>query len=179
MGTFFFGIGCSFVSCASHLRCRKADVESIARAGMKVVVCLLNDAEMRTLGMNGYMYCMKECGISAFADVWAISAAACDAFSCVLVVIQHPIVEGGPPSSIEAFEPVVERVAALLVSGDSVLCHCRGGVGRAGLLASCVLLGTGVSNSPCEAITLVRKRRHVKFLIYFFGIRLCYSRAHP
>jgi hypothetical protein len=103
---------------------------------------------------------------AAFADVWAISAAACDAFPCVLVVIQHPIVEGGPPSSIEAFEPVVERVAALLVSGDSVLCHCRGGVGRAGLLASCVLLGTGVSNSPCDAITLVRKRRHVALVLY-------------
>ena len=69
MGTFFFGIGCSFVSCASHLRRRKADVESIARAGIKVVVCLLNDAEMRTLGMNGYMDCMKECGISGMLVV--------------------------------------------------------------------------------------------------------------
>ncbi len=73
--------------------------------------------------------------------------------------------EGGPPSSIDTFEPIVDHVLSLLFSGASVLCHCRGGVGRAGLLASCVLIAAGVSTSPGDAIALVRKRRHVSFVL--------------
>ena len=80
-------------------------------------------------------------------------------FTCLCIVIQHPIVEGGPPSSLDAFVPIVESVLSLLSSGASVLCHCRGGVGRAGLLASCVLLAAGISTAPCDALDLVRKRR--------------------
>jgi protein-tyrosine phosphatase len=74
-------------------------------------------------------------------------------------VIQHPIVEGGAPSSMDAFEPIIDRVLSLLLSGACVLCHCRGGVGRAGLLACCLLLASGVSAQPCDAIASVRKRR--------------------
>ena len=86
-------------------------------------------------------------------------------FTCLCIVIQHPIVEGGPPSSLDAFVPIVESVLSLLSSGASVLCHCRGGVGRAGLLASCVLIAAGISTSPGDAIALVRKRRHVSFVL--------------
>ncbi|TEB17146.1 protein tyrosine phosphatase, partial [Perkinsus sp. BL_2016] len=56
-------------------------------------------------------------------------------------------------------EQGLATVLSLLSSGASVLCHCRGGVGRAGLLASCVLLAAGISAAPCDAIALVRKRR--------------------
>jgi protein-tyrosine phosphatase len=81
-----------------------------------------------------------------------------DSLTC-RAVIQHPIVEGGPPSSIDAFEPIIDQVLSLLFSGASILCHCRGGVGRAGLLASCVLLASAVCALPGDAIALVRKRR--------------------
>ncbi len=135
-----------------------------------MVICLLNDAEMRTLGMNGYLDCMNERGISGLYPqvVFCFCSVAYVEFlrlqpvfppPCHFVVIQHPIVEGGPPSSMEAFEAVVDRALALLLSGDSVLCHCRGGVGRAGLLASCILLVSGISASPRDAIMLIRKRR--------------------
>ncbi len=96
--------------------------------------------------------------------VFGVSAS-CDPFPWHFVVIQHPIVEGGPPSSMEAFVPIVHRVLNHLSLGDSVLCHCRGGVGRAGLLASCVLLGAGICASPCEAIALVRKRRYFFYCV--------------
>jgi protein-tyrosine phosphatase len=66
---------------------------------------------------------------------------------------------------MDAFEPIVDLVLSLLLSGASVLCHCRGGVGRAGLLASCVLLAAGASNLPCDAIALVRKRRCAQFTL--------------
>jgi protein-tyrosine phosphatase len=79
--------------------------------------------------------------------------------SCLCIVIQHPIVEGGSPPSMDAFVPIVGRVLSLLSSGASILCHCRGGVGRAGLFASCVLLAAGVSALPSDAIAMVRKRR--------------------
>jgi protein-tyrosine phosphatase len=69
---------------------------------------------------------------------------------------------------MEAFEPIVDRVLAHLLSGDSVLCHCRGGVGRAGLLACCLLLAAGICGSPRDAIVLVRKRRFVFLSLCYF-----------
>ena len=47
----------------------------------------------------------------------------------------------------------------MLEDKGNVLIHCRGGVGRAGLLACCVLLNYGVFASPRKAIEYVRKRR--------------------
>jgi len=40
-----------------------------------------------------------------------------------------------------------------------MISHCRGGIGRAGLLAACVLLATGSEKTSQEAILKVRKIR--------------------
>lgn len=40
-----------------------------------------------------------------------------------------------------------------------MIIHCRGGVGRAGLIASCLLLKLKMATSALDAITKVRKLR--------------------
>jgi cyclin-dependent kinase inhibitor 3 len=37
--------------------------------------------------------------------------------------------------------------------------HCKGGVGRAGLVAACVLLATEAQSTAADAIAEVRRRR--------------------
>ena len=46
-----------------------------------------------------------------------------------------------------------------LLSSGSVLVHCRGGVGRAGLVACCVLSTLCEFSSHKKVIEFVRKRR--------------------
>jgi hypothetical protein len=62
----------------------------MARAGIKVVICLLNDAEMRTLGMNGYHDCMKECGISGMSLRSVCFCAALEPFGSTAFVLRDP-----------------------------------------------------------------------------------------
>lgn len=40
-----------------------------------------------------------------------------------------------------------------------MIIHCRGGVGRAGLIASCLLLALRMASSPADAISKIRKLR--------------------
>lgn len=46
-----------------------------------------------------------------------------------------------PPEDLAAFKlDVVDVISSHLISGSgNILVHCRGGVGRAGLVACCVL----------------------------------------
>lgn len=45
-------------------------------------------------------------------------------------------------------------------AGKGVLVHCRQGVGRAGMIAACVLLRLGCAANASNAIQHVRKQRH-------------------
>ena len=51
-----------------------------------------------------------------------------------------------------------EQARAILSSGGAVVCHCRGGIGRAGTIASRLLVELGVA-SPEEALSRVRRAR--------------------
>lgn len=70
-----------------------------------------------------------------------------------------PIPDMSIPS--EAFERRWQRTAPLLddclLKGGKVLFHCRGGLGRSGLVAAKMLVRTGLA--PVEAIAHVRKAR--------------------
>ena len=67
-----------------------------------------------------------------------------------------------PPEDIRKFhDDVVLKIVTSLESGSRVVAHCRGGVGRAGLLACCVCLfrfGDFFKTSTA-AIAFVRERR--------------------
>ena len=51
--------------------------------------------------------------------------------------------EGGAPDNRDAFWALANDVANRLESGESILIHCAGGVGRTAMLAISVLLALG------------------------------------
>ena len=66
-----------------------------------------------------------------------------------------------PPEDIAKFHKEVVVVLSKHIQEDSgnVLIHCRGGIGRAGLLACCILSYLCDFKSHLKVIEFVRKRR--------------------
>jgi protein-tyrosine phosphatase len=76
-----------------------------------------------------------------------------------LRVHRYQFPDGGVPAELADFDLFLERLSGELVSGRSVVAHCRGGLGRAGLTAACMLLRHGRCATSAEAITEVRAKR--------------------
>ena len=68
----------------------------------------------------------------------------------------EPIEDFDAPTLAQAFQ-IVELVRAEMSAGRRVLVHCQAGLGRAGTIAACLLLGEGMSAQ--DAITTVRSYR--------------------
>lgn len=70
-----------------------------------------------------------------------------------------PIVDVSiPDSAFEANWPTAKaRIVGMLSTGDDIVLHCRGGLGRTGLVAAWLLIEAGIA--PCEAISVVRRAR--------------------
>ena len=70
-----------------------------------------------------------------------------------------PIVDGQPPDQrfLDAWPASVTSLVNALKSGQRILVHCRGGLGRAGTVASILLAELGVP--PRDAIEQVRLAR--------------------
>ncbi len=83
----------------------------------------MNDSELRHLGVNVKDYKL-----------------ACEKIGIVLY--QYPIIEMAPPEDLNAFKlEVIDVINKHLLEGEgNVLVHCRGGVGRAGLVTCCTLI---------------------------------------
>ena len=67
-------------------------------------------------------------------------------------VLPFEIREGGVPEDRDAFWMLANDVANRLQSGEAVLIHCAGGVGRTALLAISVLLALGEPMNKAESI---------------------------
>ncbi|TNV80666.1 hypothetical protein FGO68_gene5537 [Halteria grandinella] len=121
------------------------DVEQFNKSqGISLIICLLNDSELRHLGVQvkDYKQACETSGITFY---------------------QYPIIEMAPPDDLILFKKEVVDViiSHILTERDqcNVLIHCRGGVGRAGLVACCVLATLCHFKSHTKIIELVRKRR--------------------
>jgi protein-tyrosine phosphatase len=73
--------------------------------------------------------------------------------------ISLPIPDRQVPGSETELASVLERVNAKLSAGKKVLVHCRQGVGRAGLVAACLLVSTGLD--PRTAVKAASSARGV------------------
>ena len=75
-------------------------------------------------------------------------------------ILRFAIKDMGVPQEAESerFETFVQDVVQRLEQGQTVVVHCRGGLGRTGTLATCVLVALG-HHSADEAIAAVREAR--------------------
>mmetsp|Transcript_104 Transcript_104/g.325 ORF Transcript_104/g.325 Transcript_104/m.325 type:complete len:292 (-) Transcript_104:172-1047(-) len=114
------------------------DLGTLAAAGITIVVNLLNEPELRLLKISNYDAAATRHG---------------------LTLLHFPIIEGSGPPSLADTRRFVEDLTERRRHGETIVMHCRGGVGRAGLMAACMLLQGGFCRSPTAAIRWVRKRR--------------------
>lgn len=124
-----------------HTRDILEDVISFKSRGIDLIICLLNDYELRTIGVSSADY--KS----------AISRAELD-------FIQYPIIEMSVPDSIESVDlMVLSPISQYISNGKGVLVHCRGGIGRAGTIGACMLKKLNLQESYSKAISYIRKKR--------------------
>lgn len=119
-----------------HQRSVTDDMQELARQGTHVIAPLIEEFEFEMLGMNGY---------HEKAEAQGLSISAC------------PIVDGDVPSDPQRFGEFLDELMDKLLDGKNVVVHCRGGLGRAGLTAACLLVQAGMDAD--EAIALVRQTR--------------------
>src|SRR5262245_5599553 len=112
------------------------EVASWRRDGLDVVVSLLEPREVAELGLS------DEPGACRQAE---------------LEFLSFPVPDRGVPSSREAFGRLLARLDSLLEQGRHVGIHCRIGVGRAALVAACLLGKRGMA--PAEAFALIGRCR--------------------
>ncbi|QBG47958.1 hypothetical protein EGM51_11320 [Verrucomicrobia bacterium S94] len=64
--------------------------------------------------------------------------------------IHFPLGNGGVPEDTEAFLSLARDTAEQLKGGAGFLVHCKGGVGRTGTMASCIVAAL---NQPLSLVT--------------------------
>lgn len=65
--------------------------------------------------------------------------------------------DGGVPASLDVMVALVEGILASARAGDTVVIHCKGGLGRTGTAAGCCLVELG--HDAASAIAIVRRVR--------------------
>lgn len=108
------------------------------RAGIDAVVSLLTTDEERDLDLTGEAEASRAQGLRFLA---------------------LPVEDRRVPDSEAEVRSTIERVNTLLSAGENVVVHCRQGVGRTGLLASCLLISQGIA--PDTAVAKLSAARGV------------------
>ncbi|KZT27984.1 phosphatases II [Neolentinus lepideus HHB14362 ss-1] len=155
----------------------RSDLKRIKELGVGCVICCLDDIELEFLGASWTEY-------------------SCIAHELGLDVLRIPTPEGLAPFTPGLLDEYLSKlIEAYTIQGIHILAHCRGGVGRAGLIACCWVLKLGlcgwIETDPVSqsdeirrdtmqlverVIALIRRRRstkaietyeQVKFLVDF------------
>lgn len=136
--TFCPGKNAPGVSGVMWKRDLERDLRVLEHVGVDVLAPLIPEAEMRVLGVPNLLEEIR----FAFMDAeW------------------FPFPDGGIPDDMTAFAAFIDRLIARLDEGERVVCFCRGGLGRAGTTAACVLLREGRFQTAAAAIAEVRRKR--------------------
>ncbi len=105
------------------------------RSGVEVVVSLLEDKEIRDLGLEEEARLCNEMGIE---------------------YLSFPIPDRGVPETSDAMRFAAEIVA----KNRSTAIHCRAGIGRSAVIASTLLIYCGME--PAAAMAAIQDARRVK-----------------
>lgn len=98
------------------------EVEGWRDAGVQVIVSLLAAEEISELGLTDEARLIDVAGLN---------------------FVNFPINDYDVPSSENALRRLVNQLEALLDQGQNVGIHCRAGIGRASLVAACLLVNHG------------------------------------
>ncbi|KAG1659546.1 hypothetical protein FOA52_015350 [Chlamydomonas sp. UWO 241] len=110
----------------------------VTRYGVTTVVNLLSDMELRSCQIRDYAKSVSK---------------------QKLAFLHLPIVELDGPSDMGEGARLVEEIVGRMARGEVVAMHCRGGIGRAGMLAACVLLRLRLVGGVASSIAEVRRLR--------------------
>jgi ADP-ribosyl-[dinitrogen reductase] hydrolase len=113
------------------------DIQRLAQAyGANHLVSLLEDHEFDELRIAGI-------------------ARACE--DAAIAFHRLPIADGGLPPDTAELEHLVHNIVQWVASGDNVVVHCKGGLGRAGTVGGCVLRASGLdAETTLEALRAAR-----------------------
>lgn len=102
------------------------DLMRVKDVGVCCIICCLDDEELEFLG-------------APWPEYWRI------ANELGLDVVRLPMPEGLAPLNVELFDTHLRRlINTYTLNGRRTLVHCRGGVGRAGLVACCWMVKLGL-----------------------------------
>ena len=104
--------------------------QQVSSEAVGAIVCLAEQYELR---------------LKSFAYAEAMEAGS---VPCSVLLFEIP--EGGVPEDRDGFCALAHNVATRLQSGEGVLVHCAGGVGRTLMLAVSVLLALGEPMSEAQ-----------------------------
>jgi protein-tyrosine phosphatase len=114
------------------------ELKAWQRAGMDVIVSLLEPQEAVALDLE-----MEKAESEAAG----------------MLFVSFPIVDRSVPAPSSNIHSVLSEIDAKLVQSKNVVIHCRQGIGRAGLMATALLIERGLS--PDEAVRRVTVARRV------------------
>ncbi|EYB68331.1 dual specificity protein phosphatase [Deinococcus phoenicis] len=120
----------------THDRDLAADLTRLAQQGVGVLAPLIEAHEYDLLGIPEYAALASERG---------------------LTILACPIRDRDVPGDFPTFSAFLDEVMEQLLDGRAVVVHCRGGLGRAGLTAACLLTQAGMP--PEQAMARVREAR--------------------
>lgn len=112
------------------------EIQAWRRSGVDAIVSLLTTDEVSDLSLADEGELCRANGIQFFS---------------------FPITDRGTPSSGEDFSDLVMKLAERLADGKNVAIHCRQGIGRAAVVAICLLVLSGMD--PQAAVQRVSAAR--------------------
>ena len=109
---------------------------ALRQAGIDIVVSMLEDFEAAELGLRQERDAAQYAGIS---------------------FVSFPIPDASVPPDLEAFLEFLSRLEQQLESGKRVGVHCRGCIGRSGVVTASLLIRAGIL--PIEAWAAISRAR--------------------
>lgn len=132
--------------------------------GINHIVCLLNEAELRVRGSllfkQGGNERLQTVRRNLVIQTLGIRDYKAKVSENGLKYSVMPIVDMAIPENVHDTCALIATISSDMVTGKRVLVHCRQGVGRAGMIAACVLLHVGCAATGDGAIQRLRKKRH-------------------